>query len=286
MTNTLNTPVEALELEFPMRVEAYELADGSGGGGRHRGGDGIVRAIRVLEPATLSLLTDRRRHAPQGACGGAPGRPGANRLDGEELAPKATRRLAGGALVEVRTPGGGGWGEPPASPSSRSGGLVLFGSRVDDEHVAARAVRNRPADAVAQDALGQRGLARPDDDEVGVALLGELQDRVLRLAEARHVFGVDAAPLQPLGRAAQLGGVVLRRVGGIDRAGAAGACGRHRRHARDDEPAAEGLGELGGAIERALRGGGVVVAHDDGLHGRSSVRLASAAPPQAVCGAR
>ena len=80
MTNTLNTPIEALELEFPMRVERYELADGSGGEGRHRGGDGIVRAIRVLEPATVSLLTDRRRHPPQGAAGGGPGDVGRNRV--------------------------------------------------------------------------------------------------------------------------------------------------------------------------------------------------------------
>ena len=69
MSNTLNTPIEALELEYPMRVEAYALVDGSGGAGRHRGGDGIERVIRVLEPATLSLLTDRRRHRPAGLAG-------------------------------------------------------------------------------------------------------------------------------------------------------------------------------------------------------------------------
>ncbi len=73
MTNTLNTPIEALELEYPMRVERYELVYGSGGAGHHRGGDGIVRSVRVLEPATVSLLTDRRRHPPTGARGGAPG---------------------------------------------------------------------------------------------------------------------------------------------------------------------------------------------------------------------
>ncbi|HLM51497.1 MAG TPA: hydantoinase B/oxoprolinase family protein [Solirubrobacteraceae bacterium] len=112
MSNTLNTPIEALELEYPMRVERYELAEGSGGSGAHRGGDGIVRAIRVLAPARLSLLTDRRRHRPRGAAGGADGAPGRNVLDGDELAPKATRELAEGARVEVRTPGGGGWGAP------------------------------------------------------------------------------------------------------------------------------------------------------------------------------
>jgi N-methylhydantoinase B len=110
MSNTLNTPIEALELDAPLRVERYELLDGSGGEGRHRGGDGLVRAVRVLEPATLSLLTDRRRHAPQGREGGGPGRPGRNLVNGEELAPKATRELAAGDVVTVETPGGGGWG--------------------------------------------------------------------------------------------------------------------------------------------------------------------------------
>jgi N-methylhydantoinase B len=110
MTNTLNTPIEALELEMPLRVERYELEYGSGGGGQHRGGDGIVRSVRVLGPASLSLLTDRRRHAPQGIDGGGEGRPGANLVGDEELPPKAGRELAEGDVVTVRTPGGGGAG--------------------------------------------------------------------------------------------------------------------------------------------------------------------------------
>ncbi len=110
MTNTLNTPIEALELEYPLRVERYELVDGSGGAGRQRGGDGVVRAVRVLEPASLSLLTDRRRHRPAGARGGGDGAPGRNLLDGEELPPKTSRELPAGALVTVITPGGGGMG--------------------------------------------------------------------------------------------------------------------------------------------------------------------------------
>jgi N-methylhydantoinase B len=110
MSNTLNTPVEALELELPLRVERYELRSDSGGSGRHRGGDGLVREIRVLEPATLSLLSDRRRHAPLGLEGGGAGRPGRNLLNGRELPPKVTRRLEPGDVLTVETPGGGGWG--------------------------------------------------------------------------------------------------------------------------------------------------------------------------------
>ena len=109
MSNTLNTPIEALELEYPLRVERYELLEATGGEGEHRGGDGIVRAVRTLEDASLSLLTDRRRHAPQGRDGGDSGRPGENLLDGEELPPKASRAMQAGSVVEVRTPGGGGW---------------------------------------------------------------------------------------------------------------------------------------------------------------------------------
>ncbi len=110
MSNTLNTPVEAFELEYPMRVERYELLYGSGGKGEHRGGDGIVRSVRVLEPATLSLLTDRRRHGPRGVAGGQPGEPGSNLLNEEELPSKTGRELEPGDVVTVRTPGGGGYG--------------------------------------------------------------------------------------------------------------------------------------------------------------------------------
>jgi N-methylhydantoinase B len=113
MSNTLNTPIEAFELEYPMRVERYELAYGSGGAGRHRGGDGIVRSIRVLEPASLSLLTDRRRHPAPGSHGGEPGQCGRNQLNGQPLPPKANVPLAAGDVVEITTPGGGGWGPAP-----------------------------------------------------------------------------------------------------------------------------------------------------------------------------
>lgn len=110
MSNTLNTPTEALELEYPMRVERYELRYGSGGSGEHKGGDGMVRSMRVLEPASLSLLTDRRRHGPQGLEGGEPGEPGKNLLNDEDLPPKTSRELEEGDTVTVQTPGGGGYG--------------------------------------------------------------------------------------------------------------------------------------------------------------------------------
>ena len=111
MSNTLNTPTEAFELEYPMRVERYELLYNSGGDGEHRGGDGIERSVKVLEPASLSLLTDRRRHSPRGVEGGEPGEVGQNLLNGEELPPKTSHDLEEGDVVTVRTPGGGGYGQ-------------------------------------------------------------------------------------------------------------------------------------------------------------------------------
>ena len=98
-----------------MRVERYELLYGSGGEGEHRGGDGIVRSVRVLEPASLSLLTDRRRHGPRGVEGGEPGRVGHNLLNDEDLAPKVSRELEAGDVVTVETPGGGGYGRTDGS---------------------------------------------------------------------------------------------------------------------------------------------------------------------------
>jgi N-methylhydantoinase B len=110
MSNTLNTPVEALELEFPLRVVEYAVRRGSGGDGEHRGGDGVIREYETLTEMELSLLTERRRHAPPGAAGGKPGACGRNLLDGEELPPKAKRTLAEGARLRIETPGGGGHG--------------------------------------------------------------------------------------------------------------------------------------------------------------------------------
>jgi N-methylhydantoinase B len=113
MSNTLNTPVEALELEFPLRVTRYAMRRGSGGAGAHRGGDGVVRELEALAPMAYSLITERRRHAPPGAAGGEPGAPGRNLLNGEELPAKATGELVDGDRLALETPGGGGHGTPP-----------------------------------------------------------------------------------------------------------------------------------------------------------------------------
>jgi N-methylhydantoinase B len=110
MSNTLNTPAEALELAYPLRVERHELRAGSGGEGKHRGGDGVVRELRVLEPCRLSLLTQRRRIAPAGAAGGVDGAPGRNLVNGKELPPFASADLAPGDVLTIETPGGGGYG--------------------------------------------------------------------------------------------------------------------------------------------------------------------------------
>ncbi len=116
MTNTMNTPIEALEISYPLRVEAYELRDGSGGDGRHRGGQGVVRALRVLgHQARVSLQTERRRFAPYGLCGGDDGALGRNSLrsGGVErpLPAKGSVTVGGDDVVRIETPGGGGWGK-------------------------------------------------------------------------------------------------------------------------------------------------------------------------------
>ncbi len=109
MSNTLNTPVEALEREFPLRVVRYALRRGSGGAGRTRGGDGVVRELEALRDMTFSLIAERRRHAPRGAAGGAPGETGRDLLDGEPLPGKATGTLRAGQRLRIETPGGGGF---------------------------------------------------------------------------------------------------------------------------------------------------------------------------------
>jgi N-methylhydantoinase B len=117
MTNSLNTPAEALEYSYPLRVTKYALRQGSGGEGKHRGGDGIVRELEVLTDATVTLLADRRKTKPYGLAGGQDGSPGRTeilRADGsvEVLPGKTSRQLRRGDRIRVQTPGGGGWGAP------------------------------------------------------------------------------------------------------------------------------------------------------------------------------
>lgn len=112
MSNTRNTPVEVLEMEFPLRVREYALRRGSGGTGRHPGGAGVVRAFEALAPMEASLLTERRRHGPHGAAGGSDGMPGKNSLNDRLLAAKTAVRLVPGDVLRIETPGGGGWGTP------------------------------------------------------------------------------------------------------------------------------------------------------------------------------
>jgi N-methylhydantoinase B len=110
MSNTLNTPVEALESEFPLRVRELSLRSGSGGRGMHRGGEGIVREIEALAPMRYSLISERRRHPPRGRDGGEDGSPGRNLLDGEPLPSKAEGDLHKGGSIRIETPGGAGHG--------------------------------------------------------------------------------------------------------------------------------------------------------------------------------
>jgi N-methylhydantoinase B len=117
MTNSLNTPAEALEYAYPLRVRRYSLRPGSGGGGKHRGGDGIIREIEVLTDCEVTLLADRRTRPPWGLAGGkagAAGRASVTRRDGsvEEMPGKFSTRLQTGDRIRIESPGGGGWGVP------------------------------------------------------------------------------------------------------------------------------------------------------------------------------
>jgi N-methylhydantoinase B len=119
MTNSLNTPIEALEYAYPFRVCRYALRRGSGGAGRYRGGDGIIREMEVLADAQVAVLADRRKFPPYGLAGGQPGRSGVNRLfpppgygRAETLPSKFMRYVKRGTVVSIETPGGGGWGSP------------------------------------------------------------------------------------------------------------------------------------------------------------------------------
>lgn len=114
MTNTLNTPIESLEMHYPVRIREYSIRRGSGGHGRHSGGDGLVREFEFLAPAELTLLTERRAIAPWGLAGGAPGATGTNVLDGGLLPAKCRVSVSEGQVLRIETPGGGGFGDAPA----------------------------------------------------------------------------------------------------------------------------------------------------------------------------
>jgi N-methylhydantoinase B len=111
MTNTRNTPIEVLEMRYPLRVRRYCLRRGSGGEGLHRGGDGLIREYEFLRPIRFTLLTERRRHQPWGLAGGGAGKPGVNRLNDEQLPGKVEREVQPGDRLTMETPGGGGWGK-------------------------------------------------------------------------------------------------------------------------------------------------------------------------------
>ena len=110
MSNTLNTPAEALESEFPLRIRELSVRRGSGGGGAHRGGEGIVREIEALAPMRFSLIAERRRHPPRGRDGGRDGAAGVDLLNGARLPGKSSGELSPGDRLRIETPGGGGHG--------------------------------------------------------------------------------------------------------------------------------------------------------------------------------
>ncbi|HEX8525191.1 MAG TPA: hydantoinase B/oxoprolinase family protein, partial [Tepidisphaeraceae bacterium] len=115
MTNTLNTPAEAIEMQYPLRVRRFEREADSAGVGTHRGGDGIIRVIEVLEDCEGTILTDRRLSRPYGLAGGSPGKSGANAVTSgpqvKAVSGKANLSLKAGETLKIVTPGGGGWGK-------------------------------------------------------------------------------------------------------------------------------------------------------------------------------
>jgi N-methylhydantoinase B len=118
MTNSLNTPIEALEYAYPFRVRSYGYRKSSGGSGTFRGGDGLIREIELLADAQVTLISERRKFQPYGLAGGKPGASGSASLIDEKgkehpLPSKCSVQASNGSRIRIETPGGGGWGKPP-----------------------------------------------------------------------------------------------------------------------------------------------------------------------------
>ena len=111
MSNSLNTPIEAFDHRYPLRVRSYRIRSNSGGAGRHRGGDGILKEVEFLAAAEVTILSDRRARGPYGLQGGAPGVPGRNRLNGKSIGAKARFAVNAGDVLSIESPGGGGYGK-------------------------------------------------------------------------------------------------------------------------------------------------------------------------------
>src|SRR3990170_2447976 len=199
MTNARNTPVEALELAYPLRIEEYRLIDGSGGAGRFRGGDGIRRAIRVLGAGTtVSVISERRRLRPRGANGGSDGRAGRNWLvhrgRRRPLPAKFTERLSRGDVIVIETPGGGGWGDGERAnvaggrlgPSERLTARRVSRFPTGERAVTARELQDR-LEGTAE--TGTKGTRFPEGRRTHGRFRGEatLRDREWKDGWAVHV---------------------------------------------------------------------------------------------------
>ncbi len=110
MTNTLNTPIEALEMKYPLRVIRYQIRQDSAGAGRYRGGEGLIREYEFLSPAQVTILSERRSHTPWGLKNGTDAQPGVNRYNGKVIGAKQSFYVKAGDRVCIETPGGGGYG--------------------------------------------------------------------------------------------------------------------------------------------------------------------------------
>ena len=136
MTNTMNTPIEALEFAFPLRLKRYALRRGSGGRGQYNGGDGLIRDVEFLTPARVTILSERRKFPPPGFHGGHHGETGENVLlrggfEEVHLAGKETLDVDVGDVLSIRTPGGGGWGDPRLASLDAIGDTLIFSSAIN-----------------------------------------------------------------------------------------------------------------------------------------------------------